>query len=525
MPPYSRAADPPALLPAHARELYEGSGIDPEIASRRGYRSVNAEEALALGFAPSQARPGLFLPEWSLAGVQIGGRLKPDQPRQDASGKPIKYEAPRGSMPLLDVHPDAQPLLRDPAIPIWFTEGVKKADSAWSQGMPCVALPGVWMFLHDKMVVPDLDEIALNGRLARVIFDSDVTRKESVARALLGFCEALRRRGASVEVIYLPEGEDGAKVGLDDYFVAGRTVEDLDHLARRWDGSGPGISFHGPQRDPDLTELRRERDEAIAGQTTLLRLCLNPHVSRSELTAAAALAVEVVDRGRRNELREDGRVVISAAEIANDWRPKPETGEHWATENPDGSLPRMARDRVKGFMGRAVEFGLVQAMPVPVRRTHTDGSTYRATDWAIEPAASLAEVLAPWANYRPEQPKLRARRSVPKPCPSCGGIHAIRRQDFCTGCGSLIAETVITAAPPPEDDIPPDCPASDNLSEREEPSPQAPISRLGRKCSGGNCEEALDPWDDPWQVEPHQVSAEFSSAPWDADLLPHPWAR
>jgi hypothetical protein len=194
------------LRPHHAHELHVLSGIDPGIVARRGCFSADAEQLGALGFAEWQSRPGLVLPQWTLRGVQRNHLLKPDDPRLDEKDqKPIKYEAPFGSVPHFDIHPDALSLLLDATTTLYFTEGIKKADAAWSRGLPCVSITSVWMFLNDRLVVADLDEIPLRDRVVRVVFDSDVTRKESVAEALLRFCAALDRRGAKVEVVYLPE--------------------------------------------------------------------------------------------------------------------------------------------------------------------------------------------------------------------------------------------------------------------------------------------------------------------------------
>src|SRR5215210_6669162 len=232
-------AMPPLLHDRHATELYDGSGIDPAIVARRGCFSADAEQLRGLGFADWQCLPGLVLPQWTLAGVQRNYHLKADDPRRDDDGDPIKYEAVFGSRPHFDIHPDALDLLRDETVTLHITEGIKKGDAGWSHGLLCVAIPGVWQFLNGRLVVPDLDEIPLVGRRVRVVFDSDVTRKPAVAEAMLRLCAVLDRRGANVELIYLPE--DGAKVGLDDYFVAGGTVEGLDALAKPWDGKGPGI--------------------------------------------------------------------------------------------------------------------------------------------------------------------------------------------------------------------------------------------------------------------------------------------
>jgi hypothetical protein len=193
------------LLPHHRAEL-DASGIAPAVWTRRGTRSVTARETAALGFASWQQFDGLLFPQWTLAGVQRNHLLKPDRPRPDEKGKPIKYEAPYESVPHWDLHPDARHLLRDRTIPLYFTEGTKKSDAGWSRGLLCVSITSVWMFVRGRLVVPDLDEIPLPGRIARVVFDSDVTRKDAVTEALQRFCAVLDRRGAKVEVVYLPEG-------------------------------------------------------------------------------------------------------------------------------------------------------------------------------------------------------------------------------------------------------------------------------------------------------------------------------
>ena len=205
----------PALLPHHAHELVVESGIDPAVVARRGYRSVTATEARALGFADYQCGDGLLLPQWTLAGVQRGFKLKRDTPRTDDRGKVIKYEFPAGAPPAFDVHPAARHLLGNPSVPVYFTEGLKKADAGVSRGALFVDVGSVWMFLNGRLVVPDLDEIPLDGRLVRVVYDSDLLHKPSVAEALQRFCHALHRRGARVEVAHLPSGPDATKTGVD----------------------------------------------------------------------------------------------------------------------------------------------------------------------------------------------------------------------------------------------------------------------------------------------------------------------
>ena len=454
----------PTLLPHHARELFEGSGIDPAIAAARGYRSVNYREALAAGFQDYQCGAGLLIPQWTLAGVQVRSKLKRDRPRTDARGKPIKYEAPEGVPPAFDVHPAARHLLDDLATPVYLTEGLKKSDSGCSRGALFVDIGSTWMFLNGRLVVPDLDEIPLKGRLARVVYDSDILDKENVAEALQRLCAALDRRGARVEVVYLPPGPDASKTGVDDFFVGGGTLADLDALSRPWDGQGPGVWLKGHD-ETAADELRRQRDQARADVSALTQAILNPEVTRQELVAAVSAATQILAKRQRGQVEADGAVILSAAEISGDWRPVPAKGEHIAPTNRDGDRPRLARDRVKPILTAAVERGLVRATPRTIARPHAVGGTsYTDTVWAFDPIPSIAAALSPWGAYRPAEPTVRKPRVTATPCPDCGEAHPIARRDTCSGCGAF-RETILA----PKGETPAPTPVSDNLSETETP--------------------------------------------------------
>src|SRR5262249_59198657 len=97
-----------------------------------------------LGFGEQQRRvPTLLLPLHSVAGEIAGYQHRPDHPRVH-DGRVLKYELPGGSRSVLDVHPEARAWLADPQRPIIITEGIRKGDSAVSQGLACIALLGVW---------------------------------------------------------------------------------------------------------------------------------------------------------------------------------------------------------------------------------------------------------------------------------------------------------------------------------------------------------------------------------------------
>ncbi|MGI8711108.1 MAG: DUF3631 domain-containing protein [Acidimicrobiales bacterium] len=220
-----------ALFPQH-QKLLVASAIDPEVAAERGYVSVDQKTRLArLGFSPAQQRvPGLLVPIHGTAGGVVAHQYRPDDPRTTKAGKVVKYETPSGSRLVLDVPPRVRPLLGDPAVDLWVTEGARKADAAASAGLACLSLSGVWAWRGTngdggKTALADWHDVALNGRVVHVCFDSDVMTKDGVRAALAAFKDYLGHRDAKVRLVYLPADDD--KVGLDDYLAAGGTVDDL----------------------------------------------------------------------------------------------------------------------------------------------------------------------------------------------------------------------------------------------------------------------------------------------------------
>src|SRR5207253_1586444 len=69
--------------------------------------------------------------------------------------------------------------------------------------------------------------VGFNERKVVLAFDSDVMVKPAVQKALEALSEYLTSQGALVNFCYLPELEVGEKTGLDDFFAAGKTTEDL----------------------------------------------------------------------------------------------------------------------------------------------------------------------------------------------------------------------------------------------------------------------------------------------------------
>ena len=187
-----------------------------------------------------------MLPKYTTAGINGAHEIRPDRPRvQTRNGKEriLKYEAPVGSKPMIDVHPRSVAVLGDPAVPLLIGEGLRKGDAALSHGFHCLNLSGVFGWRGTtagggKRRLDDFDDITLDNRRVRIVFDSDAATNPQVMTAAQRLRAMLERRGAAVQIIVLPPSANGEKQGLDDFFVAGG---DLDGLIAEADAVPSGV--------------------------------------------------------------------------------------------------------------------------------------------------------------------------------------------------------------------------------------------------------------------------------------------
>jgi len=225
------------LLVTHFQHLSEGSGISIDVIRERGYRSILGKSELEkLGFSPSQQHtPGILVPLWSVDGKEAGFQFRPDHPRTASRGRPVKYESPKGSSNRLDCPPRSQKMMGNPQVPLWITEGAKKADALASRGACAISVTGVWGFKGKNQFggvtfLADWDYIAMRNRTVYLAFDSDVVFKDPVRKALEHIGEHLKRKGATVHVIQLPQLEGQDKTGIDDYLLR-YNLQDAERLA------------------------------------------------------------------------------------------------------------------------------------------------------------------------------------------------------------------------------------------------------------------------------------------------------
>jgi hypothetical protein len=232
----------PNLTAAHRAHL-TASAISDALIAERGYVSIQGrtdwdQVTHQTPLTRGARMDGLAFPIYHLGRQVYTWVFRPDYPRT-RKGTPVKYEYPPQKTNTLDVLPRYQALLGDPQAPIWITEGAKKADAiatAYDMRVVPINLNGVWGWrctnlAGGKITLPDLDEIAWNGRTVVLAFDSDVIKKHGVMVALQRLARLLSGRGvAKLQTLALPDAPTG-KQGVDDFLANGQTTDDLErHL-------------------------------------------------------------------------------------------------------------------------------------------------------------------------------------------------------------------------------------------------------------------------------------------------------
>ena len=202
------------IIPEHLKNLRE-SGLTDGTIDRAGIFSATHDQVRQLFGA--ELPSGLVFP---YGGTFHRVRLDIDDKR--------KYRQPAGSknqlyLRGLDVLGDRDAVLRDSSIPLYVTEGEKKALAGCQAGMPTVAVSGVWSWktrIHGQSLdITDLDRIDWKGRRVTLVFDSDADTNPAVSQAEHQLAKTLGQRGGKVFTIRLPGSDTGGKVGLDDFLV------------------------------------------------------------------------------------------------------------------------------------------------------------------------------------------------------------------------------------------------------------------------------------------------------------------
>lgn len=260
------------LSESHLKMLELESGISPEIIQERGYFTATEKSELAdIGFPPSQQLvPALVIPHYWIDGQVSGYQIRPDKPRVKR-GRTLKYETREGRGNFLDILPSSIPKLLDPNVPLWITEGAKKADAfASAYGACVIPLTGVWNFNGENSqggiaFLPSWRDVPFKSksgsRRVYIAYDSDIISNPHVAAAANALRELLLAKEADPMIIVFPT--DGRKVAMDDWVVAGNTLEQLLPYARQ-------VAPHPPTKSEVLADGPRIYDQTDLGNARRL---------------------------------------------------------------------------------------------------------------------------------------------------------------------------------------------------------------------------------------------------------------
>ena len=274
------------LLPHHLKQLHT-SAISDAVIDARGYQSVSRptpgdgspRDLLRRLGIPAWARdddarfPGLLIPVWGPKGDRVSFQYKMDRPPGDPkTGKPRKYANEQSHANVIDVHPRhnqtppgrALPAILDLSVPLWITEGIKKADALTSRGYCCLALYGVFSWRSSLGTLGDWEDIPLKGRRIVICFDADARDNPNVARAMARLGKWLLDVKRAAQVIYVlpPPLPDGTQhKGVDDYLAAGGTA---DALCAAMAPAPPPVA-KDPAADPDMIMVETLAEEALDG--------------------------------------------------------------------------------------------------------------------------------------------------------------------------------------------------------------------------------------------------------------------
>jgi putative DNA primase/helicase len=251
---------------------------------------------------------------------------------------------------------------------------VPKGDALVSQGACTIALQGVYGFRGTnehggKVILPDWEYVALNGREVIVVYDSDIYLKPDVDRALKALYRLLRDRAARPTLVRWPEEYRQQKWGVDDFFARGHTLDELRAMV--------------PPLGPLPQSLARRRNGTATDTPS--------QAAEEEYPYSDAFNALRLVQAHRQEMR-----YCSAWKAWLTW-----TGTHWQRDTT-GQLVRWQRATVKALGADLPGLGdddtnkLLLHIKASLQTTRLEAAVRQAQSWegiSIAPACFDAD---PW---------------------------------------------------------------------------------------------------------------------------------
>lgn len=204
--------------PAHLADLLK-SGISDETIIHHRIQSVRpADITKRAGFDI----PGLIsayiipFPPFSDGYSRLKGFYEEGQELYADGRKKPRYIQRKGSPNRLYIPLSVFPILNNTSAPLYITEGEKKALKATQEGLPTIAITGLWNWKQSGTdeLIDDFNLIAWAGRPVHVVPDSDWLepgkdgKPRNLKQAVLRLCWKLQERGAKTNIVMLPGGNN-----------------------------------------------------------------------------------------------------------------------------------------------------------------------------------------------------------------------------------------------------------------------------------------------------------------------------
>jgi hypothetical protein len=219
--------------PTHLEDLRRSGLSDETIRAARIYTVPPRDIGKKLGGGDSGIESLLAFPYPDCEGYERyrvwyqEGKIGPKYKQRYGTGNHL-YLAPT-----IDLQGDS---------PLLVVEGEKKTLALRQAGFQVVGLGGVWNWCEraegykrpkEPRPIPDLDLVNWR-RPVNILFDSDGHDNRNVRLAAFRLAREFAKRGAAVFILFLPTGENGEKVGADDYLVAYSPEALADLLKTAW---------------------------------------------------------------------------------------------------------------------------------------------------------------------------------------------------------------------------------------------------------------------------------------------------
>lgn len=280
---FSNENAPNYISPQHLGEWVRGSGVCEEI-TRLNVKTLDCKEEIAQHL---DWKRYTHLSGWWCSGInprngskmgKMHGQFKPDKPLKfPNSDKPAKYLSSKAQHDAICLNTGNRrywlEIIQNISIPIFITEGCKKAGAGLTYQYPTLALLGVEMGLDEGNLVSHLEIFAQLGRVIYLCFDADIVRKISVKKALLRLAKVLLEKGCRVYVVLW---EESRGKGMDDFLVANGKAEFEVAIAaaqdiHEFENQSLDDQTHKIQKSKNKLPEQSSMAEIIAPQCTTLK--------------------------------------------------------------------------------------------------------------------------------------------------------------------------------------------------------------------------------------------------------------